>query len=327
VAAQKLKFENEKDSLEVTSQTKVSLTSVLPNVTCHICCYFKLGSIVLALFDYSANNNLEIHSPQCIRQYLKLDWYIKRVIDVQTNTSAFVLYVKPLIMCHNLKYSCILSKDHFYITIARLGWLSCIVTSDLQWYMNNQSLYFSMTNIYDMSVVLLKGILGLNYLAYPTSGMCKRAVRQLKQSVDHPLPPCYSISEWIHNYLECSWGKLVSSVTLLLSKCGSVLCYKLASWIKHGKNWDPGSDGYYFHAEGSLQSKQWDPGGLSFGTVCFALNLEATWKNVAIIQLYSLVHKKDMLNLKLLQELLLSVNNFILTSTLRTRLVLKGMVL
>jgi hypothetical protein len=38
-----------------------------------------------------------------------------------------------------------------------------------------------MTNIYDMSVVLLKGILGSNYLAYPTSGMCKRAVRQLEK--------------------------------------------------------------------------------------------------------------------------------------------------
>ncbi|CAJ2654896.1 unnamed protein product [Trifolium pratense] len=46
-------------------------------------------------------------------------------------------------------------------------------------------------------------------------------------------------------------------------------------------------------------SKKWDPGGLSFGTVCFALNLEVIWKYVAIIQLYSLVHKEGMLNLEL----------------------------
>ncbi|XP_045792779.1 uncharacterized protein LOC123887496 [Trifolium pratense] len=46
-------------------------------------------------------------------------------------------------------------------------------------------------------------------------------------------------------------------------------------------------------------SKKWDPGGLSFGAVCFALNLEVIWKYVAIIQLYSLVHKEGILNLEL----------------------------
>jgi hypothetical protein len=288
VAAQKLKFEIEKDRLEVTSQTKVLLTSVLQNVTCHNCCYFKFGYIVLVLFDFSANNNLEMHLPQCIRQYLKLNWYIKQVFDVETNTSAFFLYVKPLIMCHNLKYSCILSKDHFYITIARLGWLSCVVISDFQWYMNSQSLYFSKINIYDMSVVL-----GSNYLASPTLGMCERAVRQLEQSVDHPLPLCYSISERIRNCLEHSRGKLVSALTFFLSKWGSVLCYKLASWIKHGKNWDPGGNGYFIRLKSSLHFKQWDPGGcylvnressldlerlekllISFDTVYFGFNLE-----------------------------------------------------
>ncbi|PNX82836.1 hypothetical protein L195_g038871, partial [Trifolium pratense] len=73
---------------------------------------------------------------------------------------------------------------------------------------------------------------------------------------------------------------------------------------RKSKKWDPGGDGYYFHA-----------GGLSFGTVCCALDLEVTWKYVAIIQLYSLVYKEGMFNLELTlgvttlsQQLYLNVN-------------------
>ncbi|PNX68635.1 hypothetical protein L195_g056277, partial [Trifolium pratense] len=102
--------------------------------------------------------------------------------------------------------------------------------------MNSQSLHFSRTNNYDRCVVLLNGIPGSNYLASPTLGMCKRAVRQLEQSVVL-LPLGYSISEWMDIYLELFGGKSASAVTLLLSIRGSVLCYKLASQFKQ---WDPG---------------------------------------------------------------------------------------
>ncbi|PNX74761.1 hypothetical protein L195_g030688, partial [Trifolium pratense] len=47
------------------------------------------------------------------------------------------------------------------------------------------------------------------------------------------------------------------------------------------------------------ESKKWDPGGLSFGAMCCALNLEVTWKYVAIIQWYYLVYKEGKLNLEL----------------------------
>ncbi|MCH94783.1 hypothetical protein A2U01_0015750, partial [Trifolium medium] len=141
------------------------------------------------------------------------------LIDPTINLGKILAVIdeKPLIMCHNFKSSYILSKDHFYVIIARLGGLfCCVVTSDLQWYMTNQSLHFSKTNNYDRCVVLLNGIPGSNYLASVTLGMCKRAVRQLEQSVV-PLPLCYSISEWMDIYLEPFGGKSASAVTLLLS--------------------------------------------------------------------------------------------------------------
>ncbi|GAU46204.1 hypothetical protein TSUD_401640 [Trifolium subterraneum] len=123
---------------------------------------------------------------------------------------------------------CILSKDHFYVIIARLGWLSSVVSSE--------------------------GILGSYYLASPTLGMCKRAVRNLDQSV---------------------------------------LFYKLVSWIKPDKNWDSGGNDYFIRLKSSLHFKQWDLGGcylfkrecsldferletlfMSFNTIYLGFNLE-----------------------------------------------------
>ncbi|PNY17827.1 hypothetical protein L195_g014579 [Trifolium pratense] len=103
--------------------------------------------------------------------------------------------------------------------------------------MNNQCFHFSKTNIYDMRVALLKSISGSNYLGTPTLGLCKRAAGKLEESVN-PLPLCYSIREWTHIYFESVEGKLFGTVTSLMSKGRSVLCYKQASWIKHSKNWD-----------------------------------------------------------------------------------------
>ncbi|MCH86302.1 hypothetical protein A2U01_0007156, partial [Trifolium medium] len=150
-----------------------------------------------------------------------------------------------------------------------------------------------------MCVVLLKGILGSYYLASPTLGMCKRAVWQLEQSFD-PLPLCYFISEWIHIYLERFGGKSFSVVTLLLSKGGSVLCYKLASWIKHGKNWDPGGNGYFIRLKRSLHFKQSDPGG------CYLVNRECS------------------LDLERLEKLFMSFNTVYLGFNLEDKVDFKG---
>ncbi|PNX60866.1 hypothetical protein L195_g052157, partial [Trifolium pratense] len=57
------------------------------------------------------------------------------LIDPTINSCKIIVVMveKPLIMCYNFKSSCILSKDHFYVIIARLEGLFCgVVTSDLQ---------------------------------------------------------------------------------------------------------------------------------------------------------------------------------------------------
>lgn len=90
VAAQKLKCENEKDIMKVSSQAKTLLTSVHQNAVCHICCYGNPGSTSRVLFEYPAP--LEMHLPQCIRQYLEFDWFIKLIFVGRTSTGAFFLY-------------------------------------------------------------------------------------------------------------------------------------------------------------------------------------------------------------------------------------------
>jgi hypothetical protein len=59
----------------------------------------------------------------------------------------------------------------------------------------------------------------------------------------------------------------------------------LSSWpsCQTCKKWDPDGDGYYFLAEGSLQSKQWDPGG------CCLVNWVSLldWRSIGWILLFS----------------------------------------
>ena len=59
------------------------------------------------------------------------------------NFVAFLHYAQSsLILCHDIKSSCILARDNFCDIIARVGLLYCAVTSNLQRYMNRWCLHF-----------------------------------------------------------------------------------------------------------------------------------------------------------------------------------------
>lgn len=106
-----------------------------------------------------------------------------------------------------------------------------------------------------------------------------------------------------------TWVVLV--VTLLI-RIGLLYCcytcgeFGIKQWTilaTHSEKWDPAGNDHFFFTKGSLQFKQWDPGGFSFD--CWEGPLE----------------------LRPLGGMLLTPNNIVLVSTLRTRLILMGEVM